>query len=620
VASDRASTVGLQLLDTALPWIFGLATLVARLSTAAVGPTDWDSAQFAAGVARYDVTHGRPQPPGYWLYEVAGRLVHDAGPGTIPSLVLVSAVASAVAVALVVVAGRDLGGRWVGLAAGLVVATSPFAWYSGSIVDTYSFDLLGASLLIILAWRARPHSWHGAAALAALGVTVGFRQPAAVSLGVLALIAVCGSVRRAREAAAALLAGAVAVAAWFVPMVLSQPGGLSAWARATRLESQGAARATSVLDHAAGGASNLGTFAAYTTVALAPLAALSLLAGCVLLVRTLVERRGRPGPSGVGDPVGSGHRVADERDDSDEGTAGEGAAGEGASVPGRSGRPAGRETRRAEERHRPWFQSRTAILLAAVVPGAAQVALIEFAKGGYLLAYLPGAVIALLLLPAAAGRPRRAAGNAGRGRLSTLWLGLASLAVVAIAALGAQRFLAGTGVLPVRGTASTNGFWLAQNRYQAPYPDTWSAIRSADTVDAELADIGPLVHPGRDVVVIDSVDGGMLFYRNAGWELPRDRVAMVVPAAVIYDQLGGSLYYTLSPSVDVGPGGRAYLIAQPGLPGLAALVDSGDAVPVGRSASIGSYQIWRVAPGASILGVRVVAVSGPRPIGSGLGG
>ena len=82
---------------------------------------------------------------------------------------LVSALASALASGLVVVAGRDLGGRWVGLAAGVLVATSPFAWFSGSIVSTYSFDLVLSPLLIILAWRARPHSWHGAAALVALG-------------------------------------------------------------------------------------------------------------------------------------------------------------------------------------------------------------------------------------------------------------------------------------------------------------------------------------------------------------------------------------------------------------------------------------------------------------------
>ncbi|MGD0882114.1 MAG: hypothetical protein ABSB09_11160 [Acidimicrobiales bacterium] len=591
LASDRASTVNVDLLRLIVPWAVGLATLIARLSTAAVGPTDWDSAQFAEGVARFDVTHGRPQPPGYWLYVTAGRLLHISGPGTVASLVVVSAVASAVAAGLVVVAGSDLGGWWVGLTAGLVVATSPFAWFSGSIVDTYSFDLLGAGLLIILAWRARPHSWHGAAALAALGVTVGFRQSSVVSFGILALLAVCGSVRRVREAVAAVVVGAVAVAAWFVPMILSQPGGLAAWSRATRLESQGAARATSVLDHAAGGAANLGTFAAYTTVALAPLAALALLAGLVLLIRALVGRR-------TVAPPPDGHRDTDDVDR--------------IVRPGAADRPVGQSWKR------PWYQSRTAILAAAVVPAAAQVALVQFAKGGYLLAYLPGAVIALLLVPAAAGRPRRASGTSGRGILTGLWMWVATLAVVAIAALGTERFLAGTGVLPGKGTISTRGFWLDQIRYQAPYADTLSAIRAADTRDAGLARIGASVDPRRDVIVIDSVDGGLGFYRNAGWELPRDRIALVVPGAAIYNQLGGSLYYTRSTTVRVGPGGAAYLVALPDLPGLSTMVTTGEATPVRGAAAIGDYRLWKVEPGASVLGVRVVAVAGPRPLGSGI--
>ena len=91
VASDRASRVRLQVFDLVTPWMVGLATLVARLATAARGPTDWDSSQYVAAVSRFDVDHGRPQPPGYWLYVAAGRLIHASGLGTVESLVLVSA-------------------------------------------------------------------------------------------------------------------------------------------------------------------------------------------------------------------------------------------------------------------------------------------------------------------------------------------------------------------------------------------------------------------------------------------------------------------------------------------------------------------------------------------------
>ncbi len=615
IASDRAGTVGRDMADQVLPWAVALATLVSRLATAAVGPTDWDSAQFAAAVARFDVTHGRPQPPGYFLYAVSGRLVHGFGSGTIGSLVLVSAVASALAAGLVVVAGRDLGGRWVGLAAGLLVATSPFAWFAGSVVTTYSFDLVAAPLLIILAWRARPHSWHGAAALASLGLLAGFRQSVLQAFALLALLAVAGSVRKLREAATAVLAGVGAVAVWFVPMVLAQPGGAPAWVRATRLEALGAIRATSVLDHAPGGGTNFGTVAAYTTLAVAPLAALALVSGGVLGVRALVRaaRRPPPPPAPPAEVDASAHSPGATRR-------------QGTPTDGRRGAPSW---------VRPWYQTRTAILAAAIAPPLAIVTFVQFAKGGYLLAYLPGAIIALLLVPAAllgkrtAGPPGPDPGGpdpgtgSGPGSPGTAgtwtWRAVATLAVVAIAAVGAERFLTGTGVLPGTPSTTAHGLWLTQARYQAPYPDTRASIRSADAFDAALAALGPRIHPDRDVLVLDSVDGGTAYYRNAGWALPLDRVTLIVPGAAIYNELSGSLYYTLTRTVPVGTGGAVYLVAPPSLPGLGQLAERALAVQVHLTRPIGDYLVWRISPGARVLGVRVVEEPGTRPLGSALG-
>ena len=71
---------------------------------------------------------------------------------------------------------------------------------------------------------------------------------------------------------------------------------------------------------------------------------------------------------------------------------------------------------------RPWYQSRTAVLAAAIVPPVLVVALVQFAKGGYLLAYLPAAVIALLLPLGALNR--RASGGSGS---STVWLTVTSI-------------------------------------------------------------------------------------------------------------------------------------------------------------------------------------------------
>jgi hypothetical protein len=554
---------------TAMPWIVTLVTLVLRLLTAATSPTDWDSAQYAAAVGHFDVTHGQPQPPGYWLYVVAGRLIHRVtGLGTIHSLVLVAALASAAAAGLTALAGRDLGGWWVGLAAGTVVATCPFAWFSGSIVATYSFDMLACALLIILAWRARPGSWHGVAAVVALGILCGFRQSILQSFAVLALLAVIGSTRHWARLGLTVAAGAGAIGVWLIPMSLSQPGGVTAWLHATRTEATGAARSTSVLDHAAAGAANLGTFAAYTVVALGPLIVLALVAGVVLCLRTLTSS-----------PTDPEHRMPD----------------------------AAATDPRTTEWRRPWYQTRTAVLGAAIVPPMALVALVQFAKGGYLLAYLPAAVIALLLPLAALNRGR------WRG-----WMAITSLGVVVIAALGAQRFLDGNGVVPQRWVMVSGGLWFQQTRYQAPYADTRATIRSADGIDTALRGLDPSVAPDRDVVVFDTLDDGGAIYRNAGWALPDDRVALVSTGAVVYNQLDGALYYASGDTVQVGLSGAAYLVASPTLPGLDSLIARGSARPVSTPLPIADLRVWRISPGAGILGVQVVATTGHRPLGQGL--
>ncbi|HEY4928992.1 MAG TPA: hypothetical protein VIH95_07555, partial [Acidimicrobiales bacterium] len=286
-----------------------------------------------------------------------------------------------------------------------------------------------------------------------------------------------------------------------------------------------------------------------------------------------------------------------------------------------AGVPAHRRRRWADWA-RPWYQSRTVILLAATVPPMAVVALVQFAKGGYLLAYLPGAVIALLLVPAALLRtnPNRSSAPVHRSKGVLVWGVVASIAVLAIAMFGADRFLTAAAVLPVPAHQGEHGPWLTQARYQAPYPNTRAAIRSADAMDEALARLGPLVDARRDVVVIDSVDGGTEFYRNAGWSLPSKRVTLVAPGSAAYTEQGGSLYYQDQSTVPVAPGGWVYLVAAPNLPGLRQLAGTGKVTWLRHAPRIGDYLVFRIAPGSSILGVHVTVVPGPRPLGAGIVG
>jgi hypothetical protein len=241
------------------------------------------------------------------------------------------------------------------------------------------------------------------------------------------------------------------------------------------------------------------------------------------------------------------------------------------------------------------------------------VSLVQFAKGGYLLAYLPAATIALLLPLGALGRR-----EATRRRTSPAWMVVASLGVAAVVVLGAQRFLYGGGVLPEQWLRSSGPVWLVQPRYQAPFPDTRVAIESADSIDRGLGGLGPLLRTDRDVVVFDMPDGGANIYRNAGWALPAARIALIGPGAVVYNELHGALYYATGHTVAVGPGGSVLLVASPALPGLARLTAEGRALPVTTPRPIGGYRVWRVQPGVSIIGVDIAQSAGPRPLGVGL--
>ena len=90
------------------------------------------------------------------------------------------------------------------------------------------------------------------------------------------------------------------------------------------------------------------------------------------------------------------------------------------------------------------------------------------------------------------------------------------------------------------------------------------------------------------------------------------------PGAVIYNELHGALYYASGRTTAVGPGGSVLLVASPALPGLASLTAQGYALPVTTPQPIGGYRVWRVSPGVTLLGVRIVQRAGPRPLGRGI--
>lgn len=414
----------------------GAATLVLRLLDAASAPSDTDGARLLAGSAHFDVSRLSPAAAGSWLYVAAGHAVHVVtGLSAVHSLVLLAALGSAGAAALTCAAGTALAGRFVGLAAAALVASAPVSWFAGATVSAYGFDAMVSALLLVLARRARPYRAHGVAAVAVLGLGAGVRLSILPALALLAAVAVVASVRTLGQLLATVLVGAASLAVWFVPMVVIQPGHVSAWAHAVHVQISDAARASSVFTAPTSAVvTNIGRFGGWSLVSLAPVIVLAVLGILALAGARLVTRQ----------PAGN-------------------AALRIWNAPAEP----------ADRYERPRYQGTVFLLLIAALPPLALVTLDRFAGGGDVLWYLTPLVI-LLLLPVARLLHHR---SPGVRRAALL---LSCLLVAAAVGFNVQRFVSGPGILPAAVARHQPDLWLSRARYQAPYRDTLAAIRAAD--------------------------------------------------------------------------------------------------------------------------------------------
>ena len=187
-----------------------------------------DAGRYALALTHYDVTLGRPHPPGNPLYvgiaKAADLVVGD--PPT--SLALVSALASGAALFLAWLLGRDVAGEAGGWIAAGILATSPLFWFFGAVAMPATGE---AALSLLMAWLARrardPNDsrWFWALTLT-LALSIGFRSTFAVLIVPLWFYA---GYRHPRARLAAGLAVLVAAAAGWTLVVASLSGGLAAY-------------------------------------------------------------------------------------------------------------------------------------------------------------------------------------------------------------------------------------------------------------------------------------------------------------------------------------------------------------------------------------------------------
>jgi len=212
---------------------FGL-TLLTRLPFQSHLLYDHDSVQFALGMRDYDVYLNQPHPPGYFLYVHVAKLLdfflHDAN----SSLVWLSTLASAFAVAVIYNLGSAVFSRRDGWWAALLAVTSPLFWFFGEVALSYAVAAFFSSIIALGVWRLLhgDDRWIYPLSIT-LGVAVGFRQDLGLFLGPLWLLAV--GQRNWRIFSTACLVLLFTISLWFIPMLIATGGATRYFAASSEL-------------------------------------------------------------------------------------------------------------------------------------------------------------------------------------------------------------------------------------------------------------------------------------------------------------------------------------------------------------------------------------------------
>lgn len=198
-------------------------TLLSRIPFRSQILYHWDSVNFAYAMREFNVAKEQPQPPGYIVYVWLCRLVDLLFSDAQVTMVWVSVVASALAVAALFCLGRSMFDRRIGLIAALFLSTSPLFWFYGEIALPHSLDTL---LVIVGMWWLykvmQGYHRYLYPAVAIMAVAGGIRQQTVIFLAPLLLFALRRVGWQRFLTAGAL--GAVICLAWFVPLVTLSDG------------------------------------------------------------------------------------------------------------------------------------------------------------------------------------------------------------------------------------------------------------------------------------------------------------------------------------------------------------------------------------------------------------
>lgn len=198
--------------------MLAVATLLTRLAFRSHYLYDIDSVNFALALRRFDPSAHQPHPPGYFLYVCLGQLANMIFSDANSALVAISIAFSSGAVAMIYVLADQWFGRSAALFAGLIFLFSPLAWFHGTVALTYIVEAFFSALVGYLCWLVQRGEARFVLPVAViLGIAAGFRPSSILLLGPLLLFSMRGTNRKL--AAGGILALALTVLAWFIPMI-----------------------------------------------------------------------------------------------------------------------------------------------------------------------------------------------------------------------------------------------------------------------------------------------------------------------------------------------------------------------------------------------------------------
>src|SRR5438128_7806150 len=234
-------------LDLLCAVALSLLTILSRLPFRARMLYNWDAVQFALALREYDVSKHQPHPPGYILYVGLGRIVNAWLGDPAAAYALLAVVFSGLTTFVVFYLAREVYDRATALAAATLLAVSPLFWFYGAVGLTYAGEALCASTVAYFAFRALRGSETDAwLAAGYLGLAGGVRQSILLLLLPLWLGATIVGIRRLRTVVVGVGIIAVAVMAWFVPMIWLT-GGLDRYLAASVDLAETVVKPTSIL-------------------------------------------------------------------------------------------------------------------------------------------------------------------------------------------------------------------------------------------------------------------------------------------------------------------------------------------------------------------------------------